>query len=214
MKASLTSLLAGAALAACLSLPAYAQTPAAPAAAAPAASGLIGSTKIAVVNITGIMRDAAAAKSVREQLEAKQKAYQAEIAKKEDALQKEDQELGKQRGALSKEAFEAKVKAFRDKATATQKEVAAKKATLDNAFESSIGQIQQTVTGIIAEISKEKGFVVALPTSQILYANEGLDISQEVLSRLNARLTKVDVKFDAPAPAAAAPAKDAAPKKK
>ncbi len=161
-------------------------------------TSLISTTKTAVVNIQMIMRDATAAKSVREQLEAKQKAYQAEISKKEEALQKEDQELGKQRATLAKDVFEAKVKALREKATTTQKEVASKKATLDSAFEGALGQIQKAVSDIITDLSKEKGFVVALPSSQILYADPSMDISQEVLTKLNAKLPKIDVKFEAP----------------
>lgn len=189
------TLFLSAAAAALLATASFAQT--APA-AKPAAGSTIAATRIAVVNIQGIMRDSTAAKSAREQLEGKQKAYQSEIAKKEEALQKEDQELAKQRTTLKPEEFEKKVKAFREKASATQKDVATKKATLDNAFEGAIGQIQKTVTDIINELAKEKGFVAAFPTSQMLFAEPGLDISSEVLSRLNQRLPKVDVKFEAP----------------
>ena len=166
-------------------------------AAAPAMAADEGSL-IATVNIQQVMRDSHAAKSVREQLESKQKSFQSEISKKEEQLQKEDQELGKQRGVLSKEAFEEKARAFRTKATEVQKEVQSKKAMLDNAFERSLADIQKVVTDIIADLSKEKGFVVALPTSQILYADNKLDISEEVLKRLNKQLPKVDVKFSAP----------------
>ena len=183
---------------------------------APAAGGgsLIASTRIAVVNIQGVMRDATAAKSVREQLEAKQKTYQSELSKREESLQKEDQELAKLRTTLSKEAFEAKVKEFREKTTSTQKEVASKKATLDNAFENSLAQIQKITTDIISEISKEKGFVVALPSSQILYADSALDISSEVLSRLNQRLPRIDVKFETPSGASESPKEGKSSKKK
>lgn len=153
---------------------------------------------IAVVNIQQVMKDSTAAKSVREQLEGKQKAFQSDITKKEEALKKEDQELGKQKGVLAKDAFEEKARAFRTKATEVQKEVQSKKALLDNAFERSLGDIQKATTDIIAELAKEKGFLMAVPTSQILYADTKLDISEEVLKRLNSKLPKLDVKFDAP----------------
>lgn len=152
---------------------------------------------IAVVNIQQIMRDSTAAKSVREQLDTKQKSFQAEITKKEEDLQKADKELGKQRSVLSKEAFEKKALEFRTKATDAQKEVQAKKALLDNAFARSLNEIQKAVTDIITEIAKEKNFTVAIPTSQILYADSKLDISDEVLTRLNKKLPKVNVTFDA-----------------
>jgi len=152
---------------------------------------------IAVVNIQQIMKDSTAAKTVRDQLESKQKAFQTEISKKEESLQKEDQELGKQKSVLSKDAFEDKAKAFRTKATDVQKDVQSKKALLDSAFERSLNDIQKSVTDIIADLAKEKGFTVAMPTSQILYADKSLDISADVLERLNKKLPKLDVKFDA-----------------
>lgn len=151
---------------------------------------------IAVVNIQQVMKDSTAAKTVREQLESKQKSFQTEITKKEDALKKEDQELGKQKSVLSKDAFEKKVTEFRVKATGVQKDVQAKKAQLDGAFEHSLNDIQQVVTEIISDLSKEKGFTIAVPTSQILYADKSLDISADVLERLNKKLPKLDVKFE------------------
>ena len=152
---------------------------------------------IAVVNIQQVMRDSTAAQNVREQLEAKQKTFQADISKKEETLQKEDKELSKKRSVLSKEAFEEKARAFRSKATEVQKEVQSKKAVLDAAFERALAEIQKSVTEVIGEMSKEKGFIMAVPTSQILYADEKLDISAEVLKRLNQKMPKLDVKFDA-----------------
>lgn len=169
-----------------------------PAAIAAEAAPAAAANTIAVVNIQQIMREATAAQNVREQLESKQKSFQAEISKKEEQLQKEDQELGKKRSVLSKSAFEEKARAFRTKATEVQKEVQGKKAMLDNAFEHSINDIQKVVTDIIAGLAKEKGFTVAIPTSQILYSDSKLDISGDVLTRLNQKLPKLDVKFEAP----------------
>ena len=151
---------------------------------------------IAVVNIQQVMKDSTAAKTVREQLESKQKSFQAEITKKEEALKKEDQDLSKQKSVLAKDAFEKKVTDFRVKATGVQKDVQSKKAQLDSAFEHSLNDIQQVVTEIIADLSKEKGFSIAVPTSQILYADKSLDISADVLDRLNKKLPKLDVKFE------------------
>lgn len=151
---------------------------------------------IAVVNIQQIMKEATAAKSVREQLESKQKAFQSEISKKEESVQKEDQALAKQRGVLAKDAYEKKVAEFKKKVTDVQKEVQGKKAQLDGGFERALGDIQKVVTEIITEMAKEKGFVVAIPTSQILYSDAKLDITAEVLSALNKKLPKVDVKFE------------------
>lgn len=161
---------------------------------------------IAIVNIQQIMRDSTAAQNVREQLESKQKTFQSELSKKEEDLQKEDQELSKKRSVLSKAAFDEKANKFRAKATDLQKEVQAKKAILDGSFERSIGEIQKSVTDIIGDMAKEKGFTIAIPTSQILYGDTKYDITTEVLNRLNQKLPKLEVKFEAPAAASAIPA--------
>ncbi len=153
---------------------------------------------IAVVNIQYVMKESTAARNVREQLENKQKSFQADITKKEEALQKEDKELGKQKSVLAKAAFDEKLRAFRTKATDVQKDVQSKKAMLDSAFEQALNDIQKVVTDIISDISKEKGFAIAIPTSQILFADTKLDISSEVLERLNKKLPKLEVKFSAP----------------
>jgi len=174
-------------------------TAAAMLAAAPAA--LADGNTIAVVNIQKITTEAGAAKSVREQLESKYKAFQADISKREGQLQKEDQELGKQQSVLSKSAFDEKARTFRKKVTEVQKEAQSKKALLDNASARAWGEIQKTVTDIVADLAKEKGFLVAIssqsPTSQVLYADSSLDITDEVLKRLNQKLPKLDVKFGA-----------------
>lgn len=151
--------------------------------------------KIAVVNIQQIMRDSGAAKSVREQLQNKQKSFQSELDAKEKALQKEDQELVKQQANLSKEAFEQKVNSFRQKAMSARQEIQNKKAQLDKGFQGALNQIQTTTLDIVKEVASEKGYNIVLSSSQVLYNGPNMDITGEVLARLNKKLPNVSVKF-------------------
>lgn len=165
-------------------------------ACAPAAMAADAAPAIAVVNMQQILSDSTAAKSAHDQLETKSKSFQADITKKQDQLQKENQELGKQQSVLSKSAFEEKATAFRKKVTEAQKEMQTKRALLDNASARAGNEIQKTVSEIVSAIAKEKGFVAAIPTSQLIYADPKLDITSDVLTRLNQKLPKIDVKFD------------------
>jgi outer membrane protein len=158
---------------------------------------------IATVNIQKIMQESSAAKMVRDKLEDKQKSFQSELTKKDESLQKEEKEITGQKGVLSKEAFEAKARDFRKKVTDVQRDVQNKKVMLDNAHAKALAEIQKAVTTIVAELAKEKGFLLAIPmesppTWQVLYADSKLDISDDVLARLNKKLPKVDVKFEMP----------------
>lgn len=152
---------------------------------------------IAYVNVQEIMRDSTAAKSVKDQLETKQKTFQAEMTKKEESLQKEDQDLGKERSVLAPDAFEKKVKDFKSRATAAQKDAQAKRDELYHASSSSLGEIQKVVFDIVSKMAKDKGYTVVMPASSLLYADPKLDITKDVLAKLNATLPKVTVKFEA-----------------
>lgn len=153
--------------------------------------------QIATVNLQQVMNGSTAYQDVHAQLEHKQKAFQIEISKKEDELQKEKQKLGHEQTVLSKSAFEKKAEAFGKKVTEAQKEGQSKNALLNAAFERSMGEIQKAVNDIVADLAKEKGFTVAIPSSEMLYADPKLDISEEVLKRLNQKLPKIKVSFDA-----------------
>lgn len=150
---------------------------------------------LAVVNVQQIMKDSTAAQAARQQLQAKQKQFQDEISGKEKELQKEDQELAKQRSLMDQDAFKQKIAEFQQKAAGVQKDVREKRQTFTKAYEDAIGQLHAKVTGIIADMAKEKGFKIAVPTSQILFADPALDISAEVLARLNKQMPTLTVKF-------------------
>lgn len=153
-------------------------------------------TKIAVVNIQKIMRESKAAEAVRQQLKSKQQSFQSELDKKEDALQKEDQDLAKQRAVLSQEVFESKYKDFRKKAAEAQQEVRTKRGSLDKGFTKALSDIQKKVTDIVTAVAKEKGVSIAMAASPVLYVDPALDITQEVLDKLNKELPNLTVNFN------------------
>ena len=152
-------------------------------------------TTVGVVNIQQIMRDSKAANSVRGQLKEKQKSFQADLDAKEKALLAEDQSLAKQSTTTDKAAFEQKVKDFRAKAATAQREVQTKKMQLDKAFAGSLEQIQTSVLAIVKDVAAEKKLSLVLTSSAALYNDPTLDITPEVLKRLDAKLPTVQVNF-------------------
>jgi outer membrane protein len=157
--------------------------------------------KIAVVDIQKVVKNSLASKDISSQIEKKRAAYQAAVTKQEDELRKKDQELSKQQSILSPEAFQQKAKEFKSRVADVQKDVQSRRVKLEKGYEQAIMEVQKVVLDIVAKLADEKGFVIAIPTSQILYAKPDMDISTEVLERLNARLSNVPVKIDE-APAA------------
>ncbi len=150
---------------------------------------------VAVVDMQRVMADSKAANSARSQLESKQKSFQAQVGKTESDLQKKDQELAKQRSLLAADEFKNKLTDFRKKAAEAQKDVQQKRLKLRRAFEMSIVTIQKKVTSIVAQIAKEKGYNLVVPTAQSLYFDKSLDVTSEVLKRLDSQLPSMKVDF-------------------
>jgi Skp family chaperone for outer membrane proteins len=128
-------------------------------------------------------------------MQAKQKSFQAELDAKQKQLVAEDQELVKQRNSVAKDAFEKKVKDFQGKAAAAQREIQTKKGQLDKAIADALGQVQEKIIAISKDVATEKSLDVVVSSSQVLYAKPELDITADVLSKLNSALPSVQVKF-------------------
>ena len=152
-------------------------------------------TAIGIVNVAKIMQDSKAANSVRSQLQTKQKSFQAELDAKEKDLLAEDQSLVKQKDKVDKDAFDTKVKAFKEKAADAQRQVQEKKASLDKAFTAALDEIQKNVLDITKQVANEKKLNLVVSSAQVLYGDPSLDITDEVLKRLDAKLSNVPVKF-------------------
>lgn len=151
--------------------------------------------EIVTINIQSILGDSAAAKSAKTQIDSKRKQYQDELKKIEDKLRKEDQTLAEQRSLLSPDALEKKKREFAQQVTEAQKEVQEKRERLGEAYNDAVGDIQEAVMKIVADMAKQRGFKVVIPTNNLVYATPDLDITQEVLTQLNKDLPSVSIDF-------------------
>lgn len=169
------------------------------------ATQALAAAPVVVVNVQRILQESSAAKSITEQLKKRSASFKDQLTKKEEELKRVDQDLAKQRGSISPEEFEKKKAEFRKRVTDTQQDVQQKRAALDRGYTKAIGEIQKQVATIVADLAKERGFDVAVSTSDLLYAKPETDITEEVIKRLNAALPDVKVVVDESA-AAKAPA--------
>lgn len=150
---------------------------------------------IVVVNVQKIVSQSLASNHVKKQLETKREEYQKAIDRQEEQLREKDKELASQRSLLDPEAYKAQVTEFKKKVASVQKDVQDKRSQMDKAYAKALSKIQDVTINVISNLSKNKGFDIAVPTNNILFAKQGLDISEDVLKELNTRLPKLDVVF-------------------
>ena len=141
------------------------------------------------------MREATAAKSLQEQIEARRTQYQIEISAEEERLRGVEQELARQRSILSPEAYAKRRRDFEGDVAAVQRIVVDRRRELDQAYAGGVRILQIEVTKIIEEIATKKGITLVLPQAQTLYVDKELRISREVLKLLDERLPDVKLEF-------------------
>ncbi len=156
-----------------------------------AAAQQLPATVAAVIDYQRILRDAAAARSIREQIEARRKVYQEEISNEEQRLHEADKEFAKQRSVLSPEAFAEKRREFEQDVAEVQRMVQERRRELDRMSAAALNEVKEALIEIVTSIAEERGFNLVLPSSEVLFFSRSLDLTEEVLAKLDARLPQV-----------------------
>lgn len=151
--------------------------------------------KAAVVDVESILEHSFAIKHIKKSTNEISDKIQRELTEKEIDLKSTEAELIKERGILSEEKFNSKVLEFHKKVSRIQKEMQSKKNALEEAHSEAIAQVHKSLIDVISELSKQHGFNIVLPSSQVLFAQSDMNITLEVITKLNERLSIVDVKY-------------------
>ena len=154
---------------------------------------------IIVVDLRKIEREAASTKSIRDQISAKRKSYQGEFANRENELRQEGQDLQRQQAILSAEALAQKREELRRRASELQRDVQNIQRALQRARDKSLAVVRRKVLEIIAEMVVERGANIALDKNFIIYIrlDQNLDLTKEVLARLNTEIPILTVEIAA-----------------
>ena len=153
-------------------------------------------SQFGVLDVDKIIQESSAVVDIQKKVDTKKISYEAEINKKQSQLESEQKKLEDKKITLSKEAFEKEIKNFEKKVDDLKTYIDRKQNSLKKASIDAMSKVNDKVKTIVSDIAKEKELDVIIPTSQTLYFKDELDITAEVLSQLNKKITKVDVKFE------------------
>jgi Skp family chaperone for outer membrane proteins len=191
---------------------ALAQTPPTPAPAPPApppASPAMPTTlTVMVVDVQSLLQNSKAAKMVRQQIEAKRADYAKEISHQEETLRQERDALQRQQASLTPEQLNAKGREFQAKVNDLDKNVQAKRQALERSNADALQKIQESMIKIITDIAKDRKANLVFQRSQLVLFDQGFDVTDQVLQKLDEQLPTLNVDFVAPV-VANAPGADA-----
>lgn len=160
-----------------------------------------------IVDIQQVQRESMPGKALAAQRDKYQQSFQAEFNTARQSLQRSDQELAKQKGTMPQEAYEQKVKALELQVVAFQNRTQMAVRALEKSTDQAMAELMNAILSITGEIAAEVGANLVLPKQQVVLHEPRMDVTAQVIERLNAKLPSVN--FPVPqveqAPTAAEP---------
>jgi len=146
---------------------------------------------IVIVDVQEILRDSLVAKNVQAQMTQRTDRYTKEVSDQENELRRTQDELERQRTVLSPDAFNAKMRDFQQRYDALDHGVQATRQALQQSYNDAMTKVENTALQIISDIAGERKANLVVTKAAVLFTAEGLDITQEVIRRLDEKLPSV-----------------------
>ena len=160
---------------------------------------------ILIVDMQQILEQAKAAKQVSETLNQQFSAYSKEVAQQEDELQKGGDELKRQQTVLSPEIYTARATDLQQRYDKLGKAVQAKRQALQVSGTEAMDKVKNGALEVIADMVKERKAGLVLQKQLVVFETEGMDVTAEVIQRLDKKLPTVTVNLPKPEDGTAAP---------
>jgi Skp family chaperone for outer membrane proteins len=148
---------------------------------------------IAIVDVQRILQESSASKSVQKQLEVQRSTFQNEIEKEENSLRQAEQTLSKQRTQLSAQDYSDREQQLRQRFSTVENHVQARRKVLDQSYADAMSAVRSALLDVVSSVAHERGANLVIVKQQALWTDQPLDITDEVLNRLDLKMPKIDV---------------------
>lgn len=156
--------------------------------------------RIGLADLNGILQAVDANKKVRELLDTQRQKFQTEFSVVEAELQQTERDLMSKRELLSADEYDKQIKAFQQRVTQLQQDIQRKRQAIDNAYQKAQSEFRSEALSIIAEIAREMKLDLVLNRDSSLIFLPHLNISDEVLTRLNERTKNARIEIEVQQP--------------
>ena len=153
---------------------------------------------IAVLDVQQVLRRAVAAKRIRKVMEARRKIFEEEISEERLQLQGEENQFRKQSTILSPEATNNKRRVLENKVSDLRRKAEQKRGILNRAFNGATRELRQEIAKVLADLMKERNITITLARKAVLVFDQRLNVTEEVLKRLDKNLPNLKIDFKNP----------------
>jgi Skp family chaperone for outer membrane proteins len=200
---------------------AFAQTPAAAPAPVVAGPALTPPT-VAVVDMQRVLVESAAGKSIQSQLDTERRKIRDQITRMDDELKTQTNQFIRTRQVMAPEAANEQQQQLQRKQADAQRVVQERQEAFQKGESDAVNVVGDNMRDIVQQLAAERHIGMVLSKQTVIsMADKNMDITDDVVQRLNTKLPSVTVTIPAPgsapaaeAPAAPPPTAAAPPKKK
>ena len=146
---------------------------------------LIAETKIVYVDMAYLINKSSAGLNISSQLTKNHKKQTSELKTIEEELKKDEVEIIQQKNIISKEDFEKKISALRDKASKYQKLRKESNNKFNKKRNQATTQLIKIIQKIIAEYAENNDISIIVQKKNIVIGKSNLDITPIILKTLN-----------------------------
>lgn len=141
---------------------------------------------VVVVDQDRILRESEVARRLAARDQEARRILQDESNALRAALEAEEAEIAALRGNASREVFDARVRAFNDKAQEARRSVQRRMEDIQRRFGQTRQRMAEALPPVLAEIMEEEGAAMVIDSRFVLVAREGADRTTKALERFNA----------------------------
>lgn len=146
--------------------------------------------KIGFIDIQRVIAESQAGKQARDRFQAQVKNAEADISKERQDLERLKNDLEK-KGPLLKEEERRNMEAdFQKRSVALQRRMSDYQQELQTKNNEMMSAMLKDLEKIVNEVGKADKFTLILERSQILYSDQGIDITSKVIETYNSRTKK------------------------
>ena len=148
-------------------------------------------TNVAFIDMTYIMENSLAGKSLKKQLENLHKKNLSDFKTKEDSLKNKEKDLLAKKNILSDEEFQKKISQLRTDVKNYNIERNDKINSLTKKILESMEMIVKNLSPIITEYSKKNNISIIMDKKNIIVGKTELNITKKILTLLDDKIKKI-----------------------
>ena len=160
---------------------------------APAASGAAPIARVLMVDLRRVMALSKVGQDIQKQVADLKKKAQTDLSNEGDALQRERANLEQQSAILAPEVKARKARNFDAKVNSFQKKLQQRSNLIQGGVLKAQQQVEQSLGPILQGVMQERHATVLLDRTSVLLAPNNIDVTSDVIRRLDMKMPSVKV---------------------